>query len=227
MQQTNTNDDLQRYLKPGRFVNSDDPAVIAFTRDTIAGVENDLDRALALYYRIRYDPYLPLGRRRSCTAVDCLKSGRGWCVPKAALYAACARGIGIPARPGCADVKSHMATRKLLDAIGTNIFYWHSYCDLYLNRKWVKATPSFNKSICHKFWIKPLDFDGVNDSLFHEFDRAGNRHMEYLHHRGTYEDVPFTEIIATFRERYRSLAGQINDGIGGDFESEAANPDGT
>lgn len=222
-------DKLQAYLQPGDFVNSDDPAVIAFTHETIGDARDQMDQALRLYYRIRddirYDPYLPLGKRTSYTAVDCLKSGRGWCVPKAALYAACARVLGIPARPGYADVRNHMATRKLLDAIGTNVFYWHSYCELYLNGKWVKATPSFNESLCDKFGIKPLEFDGVNDSLFHEFDRAGNRHMEYLHYRGTYADVPFNEIVATFRNRYKNLADQLDDGIDGDFLAEAQLPE--
>lgn len=217
--------DLRPYLRPGDFVNSDDPEVIAFARETAGETAGDIDRILPLYYRvrdgIRYDPYLPLGRRTSYTAVDCLKSGRGWCVPKAALLAACARVIGIPARCGYADVKNHMATRKLLDAIGTNIFYWHSYSELFLDGRWVKATPSFNQSLCERFRIRPLDFDGVNDSLFHEFDEAGNRHMEYLNHRGTYSDVPFADIIATFRERYTNLADQLDEGIDGDFHADA------
>jgi len=218
---------LRPFLKPGAFVNSDHPAVVAFTRESVAGASGEMAGVLALFYRIRdeirYDPYLPLGRRSSYTAVDCLKTGRGWCVPKAALLAACARIIGVPARPGYADVKNHLATQKLLDAIGTNIFYWHSYCELYLAGQWVKATPSFNKSLCERFGLEPLDFDGVHDSLFHEFDRAGNRHMEYLHHRGTYADVPFQEIVATFRQRYKPLRDQLEAGIDGDFEHEAAN----
>ena len=213
------------YLEPGEFVNNDDPAVAEFARETAGDGEEQLDRVLKLFYRIRdeimYDPYMPFGLRSSYTAVDCLQSGRGWCVPKSALLAACARVIGVPARCGYADVRNHLATQKLLDAIGTDVFYWHSYCDLYLNGKWVKATPAFNKSLCDKFDLKPLDFDGVNDSLFHEFDQAGNRHMEYLHYRGTYADVPFDEIVATFREKYPNLQGKLGEGIGGDFQAEA------
>ncbi|MBS1270370.1 MAG: hypothetical protein MAG794_01325 [Gammaproteobacteria bacterium] len=220
-----SSDSDHRYLQPGDFVNSDDPAVVAFTRETAGAATRDVPRVLRLFYRIRdeilYDPYLPLGERSSYTAVDCLKNARGWCVPKAALLAACARGMGIPARCGYADVKNHLATRKLLDAIGTDIFYWHSYCDLYLNGRWVKATPAFNKSLCDRFHLKPLDFDGINDSLFHEFDQSGNRHMEYLHYRGTYADVPFTEIVATFRDKYKGLEARMRDGLDGDFQAEA------
>lgn len=214
-----------RYLGSGEFVNSDDPAVMAFARETASAASGDRDRVLALFYRIRdhilYDPYLPLGKRSSYTAVDCLQSGRGWCVSKSALLAACARAIDVPARCGYADVRNHLATRKLLDAIGTDVFYWHSYCELYLDGKWVKATPAFNKSLCDKFNLKPLDFDGVNDSLFHEFDQTGNRHMEYLNYRGSYADVPFQEIVETFREKYPNLEGKLGEGIGGDFQAEA------
>ena len=215
----------QPYLEPGEFVNSDDPAVAAFARDTAGDGGGEVDRVLRLFYRIRdeitYDPYMPFGLRSSYTAVDCLRSGRGWCVPKSALLAACSRAIGIPARCGYADVRNHLATQKLLDAIGTDVFYWHSYCDLYLNGTWVKATPAFNKSLCDRFGLKPLDFDGVTDSLFHEFDCSGNRHMEYLRYRGTYADVPFTEIVTTFREKYPNLRGRLREGIDGDFQAEA------
>jgi len=219
-------DSRRRYLQPGEFVNSDDPAVMAFARETAGAGTGDVDRILKLFYRVRdeiiYDPYLPLGLRSSYTAVDCLESGRGWCVQKSALLAACARVIGIPARCGYADVRNHLATRKLLDAIGSDVFYWHSYCDLYLDGNWVKATPAFNKSLCERFGLEPLDFDGVTDSLFHEFDQSGNRHMEYLYYRGTYADVPFTEIVETFREKYPNLKGRLAEGIDGDFEAEAA-----
>ncbi len=38
-----------------------------------------------------------------------------------------------------------------------------------------------------------------NATSFHEFDGAGNRHVEYVHDRGAFVDVPFDDIIATFR----------------------------
>ena len=33
------------------------------------------------------------------------------------------------------------------------------------------------------------EFDGVADSIYHPFDRAGNRHMEYVRQRGTRRDA--------------------------------------
>ena len=84
----------------------------------------------------------------------------------------------------------------------TDIFYWHGYTEMLLGEKWVKATPAFNIELCEKFRLLPLEFDGVNDSLYHPFDAEGNRHMEYVNHRGVYSDLPLDEIITTFREEY-------------------------
>jgi len=84
----------------------------------------------------------------------------------------------------------------------TDIFYWHGYTEIFLESKWVKATPAFNIELCQKFGLLPLEFDGRKDSIYHPFDAAGNRHMEYVNHRGNYVDLPLDEIINTFRQEY-------------------------
>ncbi len=211
----------ETYLEPGRLIESGDPAVIAFARAAVGGETDPKQKALRLFHAvrdgIRYDAYLPLGDIHTYSGKGALEMGRGWCVSKAALLAASARAEGIPARPGYADVRNHMATPRLTEAMGTDVFFWHSYCELHLEGRWVKCTPSFNKSLCDKFGLKPLDFDGETDSLFHAFDTAGNKHMEYLRDRGPYADVPYEEILATFRAEYLNM----QDGIDGDFESDA------
>ena len=211
------------YLGPGALIESEDPAVIAFAREQ-AGDGDDITRAVRLYHAVRdqilYDPYLPLGRRESYSAKVALVSGRGWCVSKAALLTACCRAVGIPARPGYADVVNHLATEKLIENMGSDIFAWHSYAEIWLDGAWVKATPAFNSSLCDKFGLKPLEFDGRADSLFHEFDRAGNRHMEYIRDRGHFSDVPIDQILETFRGLYKS----VFLGIEGDFQAEAGAP---
>ena len=211
------------FLKPGKFVNSDHPAVIAYAHEYAGEADTDLQRVLNFYYTIRdsirYDPYLPIADPASYRASDAVTTKRGWCVPKAALLAACCRLYGIPARPGYADVKNHLATDRLLDLLGTDLFAWHSYCDIYIDGKWVKATPAFNLSLCEKFGLKPLEFDGKNDSLFHEFDQAGNKHMEYIRDRGPFADVPFRKILSTFKQIYKP---DYVNGAGGDFHAEAA-----
>lgn len=214
--------DHEPYLNPGRFADSDNGEVIEFARATAGGAGTDLDKTLRLFYavrdEIRYDPYVKYGDPACYQGSVALERKRGWCVAKSALFVASLRSLGIPARPGYADVKNHLATPRLLEALGSDIFYWHSYSEVFLEERWVKATPVFNKRLCDRFGLKALDFDGRHDSLFHEFDQAGNRHMEYIRDRGDFVDVPFDDIIATFRAEYRP---ELLGGIEGDFQAEA------
>jgi hypothetical protein len=108
------------------------------------------------------------------------------------------------------------------EAMRTDIFYWHGYTSLYLEGRWVRATPAFNIELCRKFNLLPLEFDGRADSLFHPFDAVGNRHMEYLHYRGEYADVPLDGLIATFRDLYPELwrTGEAGLGTDADFDRD-------
>jgi len=101
----------------------------------------------------------------------------------------------------------------------TDIFYWHGFTEILLEGKWVKATPAFNIELCQKFGLLPLDFDGRNDSLYHQFDAAGNRHMEYVSYRGVYSDLPLREIIETFRDKY-AFAGQKSELSASSFDED-------
>ncbi|MBY0464099.1 MAG: hypothetical protein K2W33_04070, partial [Burkholderiales bacterium] len=86
----------------------------------------------------------------------------------------------------------------------TDVFAWHGYTDIWLNGAWRKATPAFNLSLCERFGLLPLDFDGETDSIYHPFDKQGQRHMEYICQRGTYSDLPLADITATFHTLYSS-----------------------
>ncbi|MDR2011713.1 MAG: transglutaminase family protein [Rhodanobacter sp.] len=131
-----------------------------------------------------------------------LANGYGWCVPKATLLAAVCRAAGIPARVGYADVRNHLSTERMRQTMKTDLFIWHGYTDIWIDGAWRKATPTFNLSLCEKFGLHPLEFDGVHDSLYHELDRAGNRHMEYVRQRGSFDDVPLAQLVADFRATY-------------------------
>lgn len=215
-------------LKPTALIDSQHPAVQAFAQQHGSG-SSQRERAVALYYAVRdgfrYDPYRidlsPLGM----TASTVLATGFGWCVTKATLLAAVCRAAGIPARLGFADVRNHLSTERMRQAMKTDIFAWHGYADLWLDGAWRKATPAFNLQLCEKFGLLPLEFDGISDSIYHPFDRAGNRHMEYVRQRGTFNDLPLAEIVATFREIYSSsMPGDSSAGAlqGADFQADVA-----
>ena len=213
---------MQATLQPTEFIDSDHPAIVDFVNESVAGIADAREQATRLYYRvrdeIRYEPYRisfePAAMRASAT----LAREDGFCVAKSVLLAAVARAAGIPARLGFADVRNHLATGKLLDALGTDIFVWHGYTDLYLDGQWVKATPAFNLTLCEKFGVKPLEFDGTADSIFHPYDVAGNRHMEYIKDHGTFDELPLDRLVAEYRAFYPYWDAALE----GSFEEDAA-----
>jgi transglutaminase-like putative cysteine protease len=196
---------MEQYLQPGVCIDSDHPEVRAYAL-AHAGEGDDLTRAINLYKAVRddflYNTYTVELTEEGMKASAVLSRGNGFCITKAALLAACCRVIGIPARLGFADVRNHLASQKLLDSLGTDVFVFHGYADIFLENQWVKATPAFNLSLCERFGVLPLEFDGRTDSVFHPYDVAGKRHMEYLKDRGTRADVPVEEIRQAFLEAY-------------------------
>lgn len=197
---------MQKYLQPSPTIDFNHQIVQDFVKEYADKKDNPIKQSVSLYYavrdNIRYDPYsLDLtveGLRASTTLIN----GRGWCVAKSILLAACCRSIGVPARLGFADVRNHLSTERLREQMKTDVFYWHGYTSLYLSDKWVKATSAFNIQLCNKFKLRPLDFDGNADSLYHPFDLDGNLHMEYIQDRGSFDDVPIDLIIETFVKEY-------------------------
>ena len=175
-------------LAPSTFVDSDAPVVVAYAERLAGGATDPLEKA-----------------RRT------LERRYGFCITKAALLAAVARAQGIPARLGFADVRNHLTSPRLREHMGTDVFVFHGYTELHLGDRWVKATPAFNFSLCERARILPLEFNGVDDSIYHPFDADGRRHMEYLRYRGEYLDIPVEELLAavvsTYGEKGRQWLG--------------------
>jgi transglutaminase-like putative cysteine protease len=219
--------DLSQFLAPGTFIDSDSPQVRTFVMQSIGNLTEPRLLILRLYAAVRdniiYDPYVNFADPANFRASGVLCAGRGFCVGKSALLAAGARALGIPARVGFADVRNHLTSPRLYEKIKTDIFLWHSYTELYLSERWVKATPAFDQALCQRAGLKPLEFDGASDSLFHPFDQAGRRHMEYLNDHGTFSDVPFDVIQAEFLRTYPALMS--SKGLAGDFRLEISSSD--
>ena len=210
-------------LAPGKFIASDDPAIVKLARNATAGLHGDIEKAMALYLAVRdgvpYTPYRPYAVERMFHVGTCLSDNKGCCMEKSALLAACARCVGIPARVGYADVKNHLSTPRLLEMLETDIFHWHGYTELWLNGRWVKATPVFDKALCEKMGVEPLEFNGLKDSIFQPHNAKGQPHMEYLLDRGSYDDVPATLLMAGLATYYPKLVREM--GGPNDFHKEA------
>jgi transglutaminase-like putative cysteine protease len=199
---------MNEFLQPAAFIDSDHPAVVAFAKKHASGT-SPLEKAISLYYAVRdelrYNPFLDFSDPDVFRASAVLEDGEGFCIGKAALLSAAARVAGIPARVGFADVKNHLTTPRLAETMGSDLFVYHGYSDLHIEGKWVKATPAFNLALCRKFRVKPLEFDGRSDSIFHPLDEDDRKHMEYLRDRGRFADVPVDEIQRAFRDAYPKL----------------------
>jgi transglutaminase-like putative cysteine protease len=198
-------DNLNLYLKPTFVIDSDSEIVKEKAILLTEKWNSQKEKAKALFYFVRdevkYTPYPPHSVEGYC-ASKTLQRREGYCVQKAVVLTALARAVGIPARLGFADIRNHLAPRELIELMGTNIFVYHGYSEFWLNDRWVKATPAFNLDMCNKFDLKPVEFDGVTDAVFHERNKRGELHIEYIRYHGTYADLPFEEIMQAFIERY-------------------------
>ncbi len=207
--------DERVWLEPTWFIDSSHDAVSEFAARAVGGLTHPTEKAVALFRAvrdgIRYDPYVAKGEPADYKASAVAGSEANWCTPKSVLLTAAARNQAIPARLGFADVRNHLTSEKLMAKMGTDLFIWHGYSELLLGDRWYKVSSAFNIELCQRFGVRVLDFDGTGDALFHPFDEAGNRHMEYVRQRGSYDDLPLDEINADFAEFYGDWAGDDVD----------------
>jgi transglutaminase-like putative cysteine protease len=214
------------YLQSTYYLDFDHPSVSAFTERNCDLKAEMRTKAVQLYYAVRdiikYDPYDLRRDREALQASTLVEKGSGYCVAKSVLLAAAARQQNIPARLGFADVTNHLSTAKLRQIMKSDIFIYHGYTELFLEDRWVKATPAFNLSLCTRFNVKPLEFDGINDSQFHEYDKLGQKHMEYIRDHGNFADLPFDRIFDAYEKQYPGMLSFFNTFNKPDFSKEAS-----
>ncbi len=206
------------YLAPAEFVDSDHPAIKAFVAETVSPYASSTEKAKQLYLasrEIRYDPDLDYRDPEIYRASSVLKAGGGYCVGKAALFAALCRAGGVPARVAFGDVTNHLSSEKLREKMGTNYFAWHGFTEVKLGDRWVKASPTFNSTLCSRFGVAPLDFDGQSDALLQAYDGAGRTFMKYEVLHGAFHDVPAKFLMQEMARLYPSLKGPRGRSAGG------------
>jgi transglutaminase-like putative cysteine protease len=195
------------------YLDSAHPEVSGFAERVCdeAGATDDRARAAALFLAvrdgIRYDPYAVSGDPDWYRASSIVHLRTAYCIPKAVLLSATCRAVGIPSRIAFADVRNHLQSAKLRERMGTDVFAFHGYSELWLGGRWLKVSSAFNRELCERFGTRVLAFDGRHDALMHPFDRSGHRHMEYVRQRGSFADLPFEEIMAGLADFYGPVQG--------------------
>ena len=164
------------------------------------------EKVVSLYNFVRdkwlYDPYtISLSKENFKASVIAQKTS-GNCVEKSILLIALLRAVNIPARLHLGKVKNHLAVERLNEKFGSNELTPHGMVNAKINGKWLKMSPAFNKTLCEKFNVEPLEFDGENDSFLQQFNSEGNLFMEYLEDYGYFDDVPLDFMKANVKEHY-------------------------
>lgn len=203
---------MKNYLKETFYFDYQEKNVQEYLKKFQQPDENEIEKAKKLYLVVRdsfqYNPYKIILNPKALKLSYLITKKEGYCVEKSIILAGLARGLGIPSRLGFANVRNHLGTEKIERILGTNVLVFHGYCELYLNGKWVKATPAFNKELCQKFGVEPLEFNGLEDSIFQPYNSDGSVFMEYLKDHGTFEDMPFDLFKSEFQSYYGHLVGQ-------------------
>ena len=205
---------MQDYLSETEYFDFNHPDVQAYAQQVLQGETNPVKQAVKLYYAVRdniaYNPYVFSLDPNTLKASYCLQEKVSYCIPKAVLLGALARAVGIPSRLGLADIKNHIASPQLIEYLRSEIFVMHGLTELYLNGKWVKATPAFNLALCEKLDVAALEFDGENDSVFQEYNLDGSRHIEYVNDPGSFADVPLWLLQKSVTEAYPHLLEKVS-----------------
>lgn len=210
------NASLSTFLNPTEFLDSNHPAVLEFVEEHTRGLSGQVEKLEALYYAVRdgfrYDPYRLDFSREAMKASHLTSRNYGYCVEKSCLFAAAARVVGVPARMGFANVRNHIGTARLEAVLQTNVLVFHGFAEVYVNGKWIKSTPVFNKALCERLNVAPLEFNAEEDAIFQEYDRQGGKFMEYLHDYGRFEDIPYKFFMSELQKHYPHLREEIGEG---------------
>lgn len=201
-------EDLEQYLQPNEFFDFNAPNVKQKAIELTKDCETDSEKARALFYYVRdqfrYNAHLFIPMfKKMFKASEVIESGRGFCVSKSILLASLARAVNIPARLHLWDLINHLISPKLVKMMQTNVMHYHGHAELYLNNKWVKLTPSFDKGTATKAGFLPMcEFLDGEDSLFPPHDVNGKPFGEYVFDRGVHADLPLEDIDRIFQEKY-------------------------
>jgi transglutaminase-like putative cysteine protease len=224
--------ELLPFLAATEIIDSNHKTIQDYAIRIVCGDEEPAEMARKLYLAVRddicYDPYSPFYLPEHYRASYVYRRGRSFCVPKASLLCALGRACGIPSRVGFATVRNHLATKQLLEFMGNSVFVYHGFVEFYLEGKWVKATPAFNRDLCVKHKVAPLEFNGREDSIFQAYNLDNQKFMEYVEFLGVYADIPVNIIVEAWKRAYGEdlvkkwirMFEERDDQSLSDFESE-------
>ncbi|RZN64488.1 MAG: transglutaminase domain-containing protein [Candidatus Methanoliparum thermophilum] len=196
---------MKEYLRSTYFMDCDSLLIKDKAKELVRSTDHELDKAREVFYfvrdEIKYDPYLYSSDAEDFIASKILNRGEGYCVQKAVLLSTLARAVGIPSRLGFATIRNHLAPKELVKFLGTNLLV-HGYSELFIEGRWIKATPTFDLKMCQKIDVPVVEFDGRKDAILPKYNNKGEPYIEYIKYHGSYSDLPLDRILKIEMETY-------------------------
>lgn len=208
-----SNEEYEIYTKSTFYFDYTNPDFEFYFYQTFKEQLTPKENLILFYYKIRdeilYNPYSFKIGEKYYKASYITKLKKSFCIPKAILFTTVARKLGFPAKIGFSDVKNHLSSQRFLEYLKSDIFAFHGYSEIFIiednnpyKGKWIKVTPAFDKELCKKFNVEPLEFDGTKDSIFQQFNLANQKFMEYIQDRGSFDDFPYEYVLNGLLEFY-------------------------
>lgn len=204
---------MQEYLAETYFFDYSQPIIQEMISD-LHGCSSS-EKIARLFRRTRdewrYSPFTIYLDKAKYRASFVASQPTGHCIDKSVLFIAGLRALGIPARLRLAKVANHIAVESLIAKIGSNHLAPHGIVEVWVDDRWVKASNAFNTSLCEKYQVEVLEFDGTQDAILQAFNQENDQFMEYLEDYGAFADVPLDFIIRTFRKNYPNFQLREDD----------------
>ena len=200
-------------LSPSFFIDSQSDSILKITNTLKDGYTDPVNLVINIFNYVRDKINYSIDMSLYTSPDDFIASitlerKKGFCIPKAILLVTLLRTVGLPSRLHFADIINHRSPDYLQELMGTNIFYFHGYTEVFLDNHWWKLTPSFDKKLCQKHDYPLCVFTGSNDATLSPRDLNENLFIEYINDRGIYTDFPFSEMIRVFQKYYQ---GHFNE----------------
>lgn len=203
---------MDQYLKTTYYFDHEEESIQSLINDLKTAKYTSRERAILIYEKVRdewlYDPYTISLSKDNYKSSEIAERASGNCVEKSVLLISCLRALGIPARLHLGKVKNHLAVDRLMEKFGTNELTPHGMVNVYLNDQWLKMSPAFNSSLCKRFNVEPLSFDGITNSYLQQYNSEGSKFMEYTADYGFFEDVPVEFMVQNIKENYPHIFDQ-------------------
>lgn len=218
---------MNTQLRATYFLDHDSAEVRGFVQAALT--DSLAEPAVALYYAVRdrigYEVYgadlTAAGMRASSIA----RAGSGMCLHKSVLYAAALRAVGIPSGLVLTDVRNHLASPRLRQLAGGDVFRYHCLTSMRLGDRRLVVTPVFPRTLCRLYGFDPLEFDGTADSVHHPYDSSGRKHMEFVHTHGEFDDLPHDLVVGGLRAAHPLLFAAPTRFVTGSLVAEATSGD--